>query len=164
MNEEIDYNFRKAVEKLEILGIHDKDIYLVDIIPLVEMMWADGVAQDPEIEILQHFLDGHIEKLNQTVGYEFITKIEAYAFAQRFLKTRPDPHLLETLRNLVATVSPFTANKSKMVDIEESILAACLNIASSAVTEYPYELTERFNLAERKCYFEITGALANIKR
>ena len=37
----------------------------------------------------------------------------------------------------------------------ESLLAACLDIASSCVTRYPYDLCERFELAEKRYFFNI---------
>jgi len=40
-----------------------------------------------------------------------------------------------------------------------SLLAACLDIASSSVIEYPYGLGERFNPAEKRCFFEILESL-----
>ena len=43
--------------------------------------------------------------------------------------------------------------------LKDSLLAACLDIASSAVTEYPFGKGERFTGAEKRCFFEILESL-----
>jgi len=45
--------------------------------------------------------------------------------------------------------------------LKESLLAACLDIASSSVTQYPYGLHDRFTPQEKRCFFEILQSLAD---
>jgi len=40
------------IEDLEKYGIKNEEIYLIDIIPLIEMIWADGMVQKCEVDIL----------------------------------------------------------------------------------------------------------------
>jgi hypothetical protein len=41
---------------LESYGITDAQIYLIDLIPLIEMIWADGKAQEAEVSLLADYL------------------------------------------------------------------------------------------------------------
>ncbi len=146
---------REALEELRRHGIEGADVYLMDIIPLIEMIWADGRAQPGEIDILENFLQQHVERLNRMSGYEVLSMAQARRFVGRFLSSRPDPELLHTLRELVAPVRLATSDEALRHQVRESLLAACLDIAASAVIAYPYGIDERFNAQEKRCFFEI---------
>jgi hypothetical protein len=148
-----------AIEKLKAFGIIGVDIYLIDIIPLIEMVWSDGKAQESEVELLDTFLQRHVKMINRMAGHEIIPLEHARRFVQRFLTEAPQPKLMEVLRTLVAPLRLGSTDSELNERIRHSLLAACLDIAASAVTEYPYGLTERFNASEKKCFFEIEKAL-----
>jgi len=150
-----------ALEQLEKYGIKGKDIYFIDIIPLIEMVWADGHNQDAELAIIEHFFYDYIEHLNKSCGYKAFSQEDAQKFLSRFFKKRPEPELLKTLRELVFKAKDYSLQKNK--EIRDSLLARCLDIAASSTTEYPYGLFDRFNLNEKKCYFEICEALTGGK-
>jgi len=40
------------------------------------------------------------------------------------------------------------------------LLAACLDIAASSVTQYPYGLHDRFAPEEKRCFFEILESVS----
>ena len=42
----------QAIEDLSMFGIKEPYMYLIDIIPLIEMIWADGEAHESELAIL----------------------------------------------------------------------------------------------------------------
>jgi hypothetical protein len=46
---------QRAIDELEQHGIRGPNVYLIDIIPLIEMIWADGRVQEGELEILRTF-------------------------------------------------------------------------------------------------------------
>lgn len=149
----------EAIEKLRRFGIEGAQIYLIDVIPLIEMIWADGQTQDAEIEILYRFVETHVKRLNAISGCELMTVAYAQRFIARFLEKRPNPDLMKTLRSLIAPVR-LNSSDSRLNDFfRDSLLTTCLDIASSCVTRYPYHLCERFNLAEKKCFFNILEAL-----
>jgi hypothetical protein len=75
------------------------------------------------------------------------------------LTKRPSPELLESLRSLISTVYLSTPDEERRKEIKSSLLAACIDIASSSVTEYPFGLSERFDPEEKKCFFEILDSL-----
>jgi hypothetical protein len=149
-----------AVEELERFGITGAQIYLIDLVPLIEMIWADGKAQDAEVSILADYLKAHVKHINQLAGYEALSMAVAKTFVKRFLKKRPDPKLLVTLRSLIAPVRLASSDAQVREKLKASMLAACLDIASASVKEYPFELNERFNKDEKRCFFEILESLS----
>lgn len=152
---------KDAVELLGRFGICGPRIYLIDIIPLIEMVWADGCAQDAEIDILFDYLYHHVDHINRVAGYDMLTYDDAKKFVKAFLANRPDPKLLRALRSLIPSVRFSSSDNRGNRYIRESLLAACLDIASSSVLDYPYDFRDRFNPAEKKCFFEILDSLEN---
>ncbi len=150
---------KDALEKLSEFGITGANVYLIDIIPLVEMIWADGHAQDSEVAILENYLEKHVAHVNELAGYEFLTLDEAKAFLTRFVQNRPNPEVMTALRSLVAPIRLSTSDSEANEQLRGSLLSACLDIASSAVTQYPYGFRDRFNPAEKRCFFEILETL-----
>lgn len=152
-------HFTEALHELEQYGISQHDAYLIDFIPLIEMIWADGIKQKAEVDILYQFAHEHIERINKLAGCEVLSMSHTYQFIDRFLSERPDPKLLKTLRNLITKIRLNSSNKKINEAVKESILATCLSIGASATREYPYGLTERFEASERNCFFEILNNL-----
>ena len=143
----------EALERLSPYGIKGALVYLIDIIPLIEMSWADGIAQDSEIAIINEYLRHHIDHINDLAGSEILTEKIAHDFVSRFLHKRPDPELLRTLRSLVAPLRLSMSNNDVKNAVRNSLLTACLDIASSAATQYPYVhtfmLSARFTAAKK---------------
>ena len=162
-NEEI--SREEVLKQLSTFGITGKDLYFIDYIPLIEMIWADGQAQQGELDIFFEYIEKHVAHLNKIAGYPAFRLEEAVQFVSGFLEERPSPDILKTLRNLAACTTLCIANKngSNRVALDKSLLAACIDIAASCVTEYPYGLHDRFNKAEKKCLFEILDALEKKK-
>jgi hypothetical protein len=155
MTEKNDLLYEAAIEELESYGITGAQIYLIDLIPLIEMIWADGKAQGAEISLLADYLKKHVNHINNLAGYHALELEEAKAFVTKFLKNRPAPQLMATLRSFIAPIRLKSSDPAKCDELKESLLAACLDIASSSVTEYPYGLHERFTREEKRCFFEI---------
>ena len=155
MNDEPLFNFTDALIELEQYGINDQDIYLIDLIPLIEIIWADGMTQSGELEILDQYLNQHVNHVNKLAGCEILQLSYARSFVKKFLNVRPDPKLLQTLRQFIKRVRLNSSNEELNEAVKESILSACLNIAASSTREYPYGITDRFDLEERHCFFEI---------
>ena len=153
----------EVLEKLAAFGITGKNLYFIDYIPLIEMIWADGQTQKGELEILYEFLEDHVAHLNKMADYTAFTLEEAVEFVSGFLKDRPSPQMLKTLRNLAACTDLCSANKRDKVPFNKSLLALCIDVAASCTTEYPYGLHDRFDAAEKQCYFEILDTFENRK-
>jgi len=153
----------EIMEKLQSFGITGKDVYFIDYIPLIEMIWADGQPQQGEKDIFFDFLEKHVAHLNKMAGYSAFELEDAVQFVSGFLKKRPSPEMLKTLRKLAVHSGLFQENSKKRAHFEKSLLAICLDIGSSCVTKYPYGLHERFNADEKRCFFEILDTFENKK-
>ena len=151
----------EIMEQLRSFGISGKDVYFIDYIPLIEMIWADGQPQQGEKEILYEFLEKHVAYLNKMAGYKAFTLEAALQFVSGFLNERPSPEMLKTLRNIATHSGLFQENSKQRDQFEKSLLAICLDIGASCVTEYPHGLHERFNADEKRCFFEILDTFEN---
>lgn len=140
-------------------GITGEMVYLIDVIPLIEMMWADTRIQPGEREVLNDFLRKHVVRINTAAGTTVLTFEKAQAFVRSFIETRPDPNLLKLLRSFVDVMNDTCLDPVLAKRIKETLLNACLDIAASSVERYPYGIHERFNPAEKQCFFEIIETL-----
>lgn len=120
------------------------DFYLLDLIPLIEMMWIDGKNQAGELKILYQFVIEHIALLDQAAGMEVVSIDEANDFLDRFAHSKPSPHLLNELRQLV-TGSETASDQRKL-----NILEYCLDISAACVSTYPYKNRERIMTLEKQ--------------
>ncbi len=152
---------QEALDRLRDYGIQGENVYLIDLIPLVEMIWSDGQAQASEISIFKDYLIKHVNHLNSIAGYKMMTIEKAERFLQGFLNDRPSEKLLHTLRSLIPPLRLSSSDDDANQDLRTSVLQGCLDIAASSVTEYPYETMERFCADEKKCWFEIFDTLNN---
>ena len=149
--------------QLKPFGITGRNVYFIDYIPLIEMIWADGQPQQGEVDIFYDFLEKHVAHLNKMAGYEAFKLEDAVQFVGGMLRERPSPEVLKTLRKLAAKAGLFQADSKRRARFEKSLLAICLDIGASCVTNYPYGLHERFNADEKRCFFEILDTFENKK-
>lgn len=147
----------EALERLARFGIRGADAYLVDLVPLVEMIWADGDAQPEEIEELHGYVRRHVARLNDLAGYTMLKEADARAFVERFLRERPDPALLAELRALVAPLRLSASNEADNEAVRSCLLASCLHIAARSGP--PGGGVRRITAPERQAFFEILDSL-----
>lgn len=138
-------------------GVSPRLVYVLDVIPLVEMLWADGRNQEAEISLIKKFLVEHLAELETAAGSNNPVSIdEINDFIERFVLQRPDPDLLARLRRLAAfniAVAPDPNARSR------TVLDYCLDIASAAVPEYPYGKHERFQQEEKQALWKLMSEL-----
>lgn len=147
----------EALRRLARFGIHGADVYLVDLVPLLEMIWADGEAQDEERDELRAYVRRHVTRLNDLAGYPMLKEADAWAFVERYLRERPDPELLAELRELVAPLRLSSSNEEDNEALRSSMLASCLHIAARASA--PGAGQRRISALERSTFFEILDSL-----
>lgn len=136
-------------------------IYLLDLIPLIEMIWADGKAQSSETSLLYEYVVRHLAELGNEAGGEDVISIEEVnAFLDRFLSVRPDPTLLKKLRELALTLNQQHSEPQTSHRRGTTLLNFCLDIAAAAVKDYPYGKHERIMEAEKRLLMEIMSALS----
>ncbi len=151
--------FSEAVKKLSAFNITQHQIYFIDLILLCEMAWADGKIQIAERDILYNYLNHHVESINRLAGCKVVDYREAKDFVCKFLDERPEPQLLETVREVIPAVRIDNKEVSEAEKTRLDILNACLDIAASSVTQYPYGLKERFTSEEKDYYHKIEKLL-----
>jgi hypothetical protein len=138
-------------------GLTPETVYLLPLVPLIDVMWADGVIQPSEIGIFYECLTRHLADLcNQADGEEVISIAAAEKFAGDLLNTRPDPEKLHRLRELSVQV----LNLSHDAKLNDSVLDSCLDLAAIAVTRYPYERRDRVMRAEKRVLHELFETLS----
>lgn len=151
----------EAVERLAHHGITGTDVYLLDLLPLIEMMWADGLVQQPEADLLDAFVVEHVAAINALSGAKILSVDDARRFAQRFLRERPDDGLMEELRSLIPSVRFSSSDQAGNDARRQVIIEWCLDIGAACVSEYPYADRDRFKNAEKDRFLAILRALSH---
>jgi hypothetical protein len=155
---------RERVGELEAqlrqLGISSEQVDLLELIPLVEMIWADGHAADAELSLLDLYIEELTERINADRERPIdVPQIESFVLP--FLEQPPRQELLQTMRNigLQRLLERPDAEARK-----QRLLAACLDIGSAAVKQYPYPMGERFSSDEKRTFFDILHALEEAEK
>lgn len=144
-----------ALEMLAEHGICGAAIYLVDVIPLVDMMWADGQAQGQESKLLGAFMQQHIDSINRLAGTQILTSEDGAAFLRRFSDARPSPRVLSTLEAMIPQVRHASSDTDGNAGSRRRILEWCLDIGAACVQAYPYGDRDRFTAEEKECFLKI---------
>jgi hypothetical protein len=152
-------SFNEAAAELRRLGIAGPHLYLLDAIPLLEMMWADGRAEQVESDLVASFLRDHVDRLNQLAGAEVISHRDASEFLRRFATRRPEPELLELLGALVPEISFRSSDPQANRARRQAILDFCLQIGAACTPLSSPEARSHFESAERECFWRIVREL-----
>lgn len=150
--------FRDAIQKLATIGIRQQHIYLIDLALLCEMAWADGKIQDGELDILFDYLDHHVDNINRIAGCEVLTLQEAKDFILHFIVDKPQEKF-KIIRQVITAIRICDKDPAIVENTRSDILNACLDIAASSVTRYPYGKGERFSDEEKTYYHNIAYIL-----
>jgi hypothetical protein len=135
-------------------NLRPADFYFLDLMPLIEIIWADDNNQPGELRLLYNFLIEHIAFLDRIAGIQVVTSEDADAFLDRFAHNRPSSRLLTELRSIVSKAVPTHRHPT--------IFEYCLDIAAACTTQYPYGLRDRIIDEEKKLLTKIFAEL-NIK-
>ncbi|MBE9609483.1 hypothetical protein [Chitinilyticum piscinae] len=132
-------------------GLNETDVFLLNLVPILEIMWADGKLQDAEISILNEYACEWLAYLAEVADGELIVEPEQInAFIERFTRARPDPELLAGLSQLAfewINASPkLMRERGKTRELYEY----CLDIAAAAVSQYPYGRRARIHEEEHR--------------
>jgi outer membrane protein assembly factor BamD (BamD/ComL family) len=153
----------EAVDQLSSLGIKSPYVYLIDLVALIEMIWADGELQEAELAILNEYLHKRVHQINEMAGYKVMDFEDAQAFAQRFIQQRPQAEFLSSVRSLIGPFILTSSDSSYVDSLLMSLLEACIDIAANAVRKYPYGLHDRFDADEKRCFAEIVKTFIDFK-
>jgi hypothetical protein len=146
---------QEAIKELSLFGIKEPQTYLVDIVPLIEMIWADGEVQESELAIFNEYLHKRVQQINEMAGYTAIDSQDAHAFVYRFTKQRPQNDFLRMLRWLVGPAILSSSDSHYGDSLLRLLIEAYIDIAANAVRKYPYGLHDRFDSGGKRYFFEI---------
>jgi len=141
-------------------GVDGTMIYLLDVIPLVAMMWADGNNQEPEMRLICDFIDQHRRRLREMAGgVEVVDDHTRRRFIARFVEQQPKQGLLQALWELAHPLVLSHPDAEQNRSHARRIMDFCLDIAAACVLEYPYEDRARFLDAEKEALHQLLTTL-----
>ncbi|MCP3851174.1 MAG: hypothetical protein GY694_13185 [Gammaproteobacteria bacterium] len=141
-------------------GLDEYEIYLIDLFPLIEMIWTDGEAQQCETTLATKFCLNRIAELNnQSEGESPLSIEQANTFLDKYLSNKPDPELLKTIRSYIKPIHLSHSEPETNNERRQQILDYCIDIAAAAVHKYPYDMHDRFIKDEKKLLKEIIDSL-----
>ena len=147
-------------ELLDEHGLQTRELYLLPLIPLIELMWADGVIQPAEVSILYDQVTHHLAELHTSAdGEEIVTVSEAEAFLDRFLNNPPDPQKMRELRQLSLRLLDAGSDRQGVERRKRELFDSCLDIAAAAVINYPYGKRDRIIASEKALLRELFAGL-----
>ncbi len=146
-----------ALDALEQLhGINGPAVYLLDLIPLVEMAWADGRCRPAEANLVYEFARRRVRELSEEAGGEaVVTSADAEAFVNRFLGQPPRSGMLPEIRRLAACVIFDHSDPAVNERRRRAVLEYCLDIGAASVGRYPYGPHERFGARKKALLLEL---------
>ena len=141
-------------------GLRPGEFYLLELLPLVEMMWADGINQEEEVNLVYEYVLRHVAELNRAAdGEEVVSVQDVNNFLDRFVHQQPDPIMLRRLRNMALPLFLAGADPAEDARRGRKIFDLCLDIAAAAVTSYPYDRHERITAKEKDLLHEFARQL-----
>jgi hypothetical protein len=87
----MDSETERALLDLGDLGFRGRDVYLAELIPVVEMAWADGVIQENERTLLEAYCEALTNRLNHQAGATFFHLRRALILLDRLTRKRLAP-------------------------------------------------------------------------
>ncbi len=81
----------RALRELASLGFKGRDVYLAELIPAVEMAWADGEIQSNERAILEAYCEALTDRLNRQAGAELFMLTRTRLLLDRLTQRRLSP-------------------------------------------------------------------------
>lgn len=116
-----------ALHDLASLGFKGRDVYLAELIPVVEMAWADGVIAPNERALLEVFCESLTERLNMQAGAAFFRLDHTLQVLDRLTQRRLTPAqrltALKALKRWSGTGSSGDEMRSGMLRWAEAVAA-----------------------------------------
>ena len=116
-----------ALRVLSALGFRGRDVYLAELIPAVEMAWADDVVQPNERAMLEVYCEDLVERLNQQAESAFFSVNRAKALLDVLTRRRLLPAERQAALYALQAWSGLTLNgaqmRKRMVEWAEAVAA-----------------------------------------
>ncbi|MBT6274427.1 MAG: hypothetical protein HOI95_09865 [Chromatiales bacterium] len=141
-------------------GLLDHDIYLLDLVPLIEMMWADERSDPVELSLIYEFAIAHLAKLDaDSGGIEVVTVDDVNRFLNRFAHARPDPRLLDALSQIAVNAAHSDTNSERGAQRRSTMLDYCIDIAAACTSTLAGDERHRVLEAEKRLLRALIRAL-----
>ncbi len=141
---------QEALTALAARGILGNAVYLLDVLPLVEMAWSDGEVQGGERAMILAFLDEHLRALDEAAHETVVPRAEALRFVDRYLTERPSDaefaHLRELLRVVRLSGRDGHQNAQRILDGALAVGGAAGAPANPHRAWDPHELAKLWEL------------------
>lgn len=109
-----------ATERLKALGFEGQDLYLAELIPLVEMAKADGVVEPNERALLEAFAIRQVRELNAQASSPVFDLDRALDLLRSLLERRLLPHerqaAILALKDWWQATGQFPAARQRVLD------------------------------------------------
>ncbi len=149
-------NFDHYLQKYELKPSH---IYLLELIPIIEMIWADGKNQENELKLLYRFTVEHLSRVTSgSEGIEVISEDDINEFIDRFVNHPPASEMLADLRQCCIEKLE-RKNFEDRQQTTSAILDYCMDVAAACVSSYPYKFDERVVKKEKELLAELFSIL-----
>jgi hypothetical protein len=146
-----------ALERLRRYSIEGKRIYLIDLIPLIEMIWAGDRARvaPTQIEFFYRYANWHLGHINTMAGYLLLKSTDATNFTAPYLVSRPDMARLKKIRECIVPVRIGETRNDYGDMVINRIMSACREILSMSVAKYSREFQHIYRPREVDVYLDI---------
>jgi hypothetical protein len=123
----MDPDKEEALHELADLGFKGRDVYLAELLPVVEMAWADGVVAPNERALLEAYCEALTDRLNRQAGFQFFSLTRTLLVLHRLMKRRLTPAqrltALRALKTWAGTGSSGEEMRSGMLEWAEAVAA-----------------------------------------
>ncbi|MBW0148507.1 hypothetical protein [Marinobacter arenosus] len=124
-------------------------LYLAPVLPIVQVMWADGRNQIPERAKLHLIIQNHCQALSELAGgMQVVSPDDIERFDQAFIARKPDLGVLQAFIGIATELlQDQTYTESACSDSlyrRERLFHACLEIAATCPVEMDNSLGEMF--------------------
>lgn len=117
----------KALNDLEALGFRGRDVYLAELIPVVEMAWADGKIEPNEQALLLAYAEALTDRLNRQCGAALFRLDHTYRMLDRLRERRLTPSermiALRALRTWAGRGPSGAAMRAEMLSWAQAVAA-----------------------------------------
>lgn len=111
-------------------------IYLAPVLPIVQIMWADGKNQIPERAKLHVIIENHCRALSELAGgMQVVPQEDIELFDSMFIAQEPEPATLSPFFEVAAELIRDRANDRETEEdslyLKDQLFHACLEIAAA---------------------------------
>lgn len=122
-------------------------IYLAPVLPLVQVMWADGRNQMPERAKIHVIIQDHCNALNELAGgVNVVSSADVETFDRVFIANQPPAPMLQTFteyaKKLLEEKAGEAVSQAGSLYNQEKLFHACLEIAATSPVKIQQDFGE----------------------